>query len=55
MEKNLTNTYIYMNHFALHLKLSQYCKINYTPIKYILKKKNIFIYFNDLNKNDCMI
>ena len=31
MEKNLKN-YIYMNHFAVHLNLTQHCK----PTKHIL-------------------
>ena len=38
MEKNVKNN-IYLNHFAVHLKLTQYCKSTILQLK---KKRRMF-------------
>ena len=48
MEKNLKKNiyiyiyiYIYLNHFAVHLKLTQYCKSTIVQLKFFSKKNKI--------------
>ena len=48
MEKNLKDTYL--NHFVVHLKLTQHCKS--TILQFKKKKTNQSSFFLKLNKID---
>ena len=55
MENNLKNTDIQLNQFAIHLKLTQYCKL--TVLQFFTQSRNLIahIFYHNVIKIQIMI